>query len=77
MTAFVLSLLLKLWPIIVGVLGWLGARLYYKRQGAAEERAKQAAAEAKARTIADEIDDAIAGRSPDENRKELRKWSKS
>ena len=39
------------------------------------ERAKQAASEAKARDVADEIDDAVAGRSPDENRGRLKGWS--
>lgn len=44
--------------------------------GAKLERDKQVASEAKAKTVADEIDDAIAGRAPDANRKELSQWAK-
>lgn len=43
--------------------------------GSAIERQKQAASEAKAKTVADEIDDAVAGRSPDANRDALKDWS--
>ena len=43
--------------------------------GAALERQKQAASEAKVKSVADEIDDAIAGRSPDANRDALKDWS--
>jgi len=44
--------------------------------GATLERDRQAASEAKAKSIADEIDDAVAGRSPDANRTELGKWGR-
>lgn len=60
--------------IVGGILAALGWGYSQRRAGAKTERAKQDAREAKARTIADEIDDAVAGRSPDENRKELGKW---
>jgi hypothetical protein len=43
--------------------------------GSKAERDKQAASEAKAKTVADEIDDAVAGRSPDANRDALKDWS--
>lgn len=62
--------------IAVAVLAALGYGYHQRRAGAKTEREKQDAREAKARTIADEIDDAVAGRSPDENRKELARWSK-
>jgi uncharacterized membrane protein YraQ (UPF0718 family) len=58
------------------VAGLLGFGASKKRQGRAEERARQAASEAKARDISDEIDDAVAGRTADENRERLRKWSR-
>lgn len=66
-----------------GILYALGAAvvaafgLYMRTIGKNAERARQAKAEAKARDISDEIDDAVAGRSPDENRKRLGRWSKS
>lgn len=43
--------------------------------GAALERQKQAASEARAKSVADEIDDAVAGRTPDANRNELKDWT--
>jgi hypothetical protein len=76
MTAILLPLLLKFWPIIAGALGVLGWGIAQRRSGARNERARQAAAEAKARTIADEIDDAVAGRTADENRGRLKQWQK-
>ena len=59
--------------IVIGafVMTYIRGRL----SGARLERDKQAASEAKAKTVADEIDDAIAGRTPDANRKELSKWT--
>jgi len=54
---------------------WLLTILKAVLWGASRERDKQAASEAKAKTVADEIDDAIAGRKPDANRKELGQWS--
>mgnify|MGYP006198139693 CR=1 FL=1 len=74
MTALLISIALKVWPFIAAAVGFLGWGIYRERKGAAKERAKQAASEAKARDVADEIDDAVAGRSPDENRKELKSW---
>lgn len=78
MTALLLSFLSN--PTMLAIMGGLLAVLvaFFKgnSRGARLERAKQAEAERKARTIADEIDDAVAGRSPDANREELRKWSK-
>lgn len=74
MTALAFSLLAKFWPYIVGGAGILFAMWKARQSGALAERAKQAEAERKARSIADEIDDAVAGRSPDANREELKKW---
>jgi hypothetical protein len=76
MTTIILALLGKFWPVILAGLGALAWGFRQRRAGANAERAKQAKAEAKARDIADEIDDAVAGRSADENRKELAKWSR-
>ena len=76
MTAILLPLLLKFWFVIAGALGVLGWGIAQRRSGARNERARQAAAEQKARTIADEIDDAVAGRTAEENRGRLKQWQK-
>lgn len=79
MTALLTSLTAKASTYLVGagivVAAFVAtyARAYLK--GRKVERQKQAASDAKAKAVADEIDDAIAGRSPDANRKELGKWS--
>jgi hypothetical protein len=44
--------------------------------GRRSERDRQAREEWKARDMADEIDDAVAGRSPGENRERLSRWSR-
>lgn len=60
-----------------GVLAMIAAAFFKGRSaGKQAERDKQAGERLKARTEADRIDDAVAGRDPDENRKELRKWSR-
>jgi hypothetical protein len=68
-----IEILIAIGAVILAALGWGYSQ---RKAGAASEREKQAAREAKARTIADEIDDAVAGRSPDDNRKELGKWGR-
>ena len=67
------EILIAIGAVILAALGW---GFHQRKAGIASEREKQAAREAKARTIADEIDDAVAGRSPDDNRKELGKWGR-
>jgi hypothetical protein len=70
------ALLLQFWPFIAGaVAGLLGLWKVYA-MGKASEKAKQAAADAKATTQAQKIDDAVAGRAPDANRERLSRWSK-
>lgn len=61
--------------IFAGAIAVVVAFAKGRLSGAKLERQKQAASDAKAKTVADEIDDAIAGRSPDANRKELSKWA--
>lgn len=75
MSALLASLLADLWPILVAIVGALGWGLHQRRAGAKAEQAKRTAERLKARTEADRIDDAVAGRDPDANRKELRQWS--
>jgi hypothetical protein len=69
-----IEILIAIGAVILAALGWGYSQ---RKAGAASEREKQSAREAKARTIADEIDDAVAGRSPSDVEKELRsKWAK-
>lgn len=62
--------------IVGGILAALGFGFQQRRAGAAKERAKQAKREERARDINDEIEDAISGRSAEDNRRRLRKWGK-
>jgi uncharacterized membrane protein YdjX (TVP38/TMEM64 family) len=59
--------------VITALISYMRGRV----TGAKLERADQLAKEAKARDVADEIDDAVAGRSPGENRERLKQWRKS
>lgn len=68
------ALLLQLWPYILGAIVAAFGAWKIRQSGVNAERAKQATAEASARSEAQAIDDAIAGRSPSANRDELRKW---
>ena len=73
----VLGLLLNptVLAIIAGILGALGWGWKQRSAGAAKERAKQAAAEAKARDIADQVDNDLSVLTPEQKRKELGEWS--
>lgn len=53
-----------------------GAYFYGRAAGGSAERARQAAANAKARDSAREVEDDVASRSADENRERLAKWAK-
>lgn len=74
MTAFLLGLLPTIWPYLVAGVGMLAALFFVRRSGVKSAETKRLREEAKARHTADEIEDAIAGRTPDANREELRKW---
>jgi hypothetical protein len=70
------TLLLQFWPYLAaGGAALLGLYKVYA-MGKASQKAKQAQADAAARTEAQKIDDAVAGRAPDTNRERLGKWSK-
>lgn len=75
MGALAAAILADLWPFIIAIVGALGWGFHQRRAGAKAEQAKRAAERLKARTEADRIDDAVAGRDPDANRKELSKWT--
>lgn len=76
--SFLLSLIsnFEFVAIVAGILGALGFGFQQRRAGAKAERAKQAEREGRARDINDEIEDAISGRSAEENRRRLGKWSR-
>jgi hypothetical protein len=76
MTALALSLLWKAWPIAVAFIGWLGARIYYMRAGAAKERAKREAADRMVEDISDQIQNDVRAMSPEQVDAELRKRSR-
>lgn len=70
------NILAWIWPyVLAAVLAGFSA-LKWRASIIAKERAKQAEAERKARTIADEVDNDIGAMPPDEARKELSKWSR-
>lgn len=76
MTALLLSILSEFWPIILAVLGALGWGYSQRRAGASAQKAKQAQQDAKARDIADAVDNDIGAMPPDEARKELGEWAR-
>lgn len=76
MTAFLLGLLPTIWPYLVAGIGGLAALFFARRSGVKSERAKQIQAELRTRKQADEVEDAIAGRTAGENRERLGKWSR-
>ncbi|WP_421912718.1 hypothetical protein [Mesorhizobium sp.] len=77
MTVIATALIQQLWPYLLGAVVFLGGLATAYVKGKAKERTKQAAADVAARTEGQKIDDAVAGRAPDDNRERLVKWSKS
>jgi len=67
-------------PTVIGVfvafLAIVAALFKGRIDGAAKERAKRTEERLKARDIADDIDDAVAGRPAASNREELKRWGK-
>lgn len=62
--------------IFAGVIGIVAALFKGRLDGAAKERQKQAAAETKARDIADEVDNDLGTLTADQKRKELSTWDR-
>jgi len=75
--AIAIALISHLWPYLLAAGAGLGFLWSAYSKGKAAERAKQIAADAAAATEASKIDDAVAGRAPDDNRERLGKWAKS
>ena len=76
MTALFLSLLWKALPFILGAVGFFGYGKYKERVGAKKVRAEQAAAEQRARDVAEQVDNDIGAMTPIQRREALRKWTK-
>jgi hypothetical protein len=66
------------WLIGAGGIVALVLGIFFKGRssGKAAEKAQQAEARLRSITEAQKVEDAIAGRLPDENRKRLSKWSR-
>jgi len=62
--------------VIAGALGVLGVYFKGRSDGKGLEKSRQTEANTAAKSIADEIDAAVAGREPAKNRERLSKWSR-
>lgn len=78
MRALLTGILSQFWPYVVGAIGGLLGfiALWLRQSGKKAERAKQAEREAKARDIADQVDNDVGAMPPADAREELKKWSK-
>ena len=72
--AWVGALLAPFWQWIAGGIGIIGTLWVARRAGKTAERAAQLQRDANARSEADHIEDAVAGRTAAENRRRLSKW---
>lgn len=70
----VIDLLIKVWPYIAGAIGLAWAAFKLRQSGVNSERAKQDRAELEARDIADEVDNDIGMLTPEQRKKDLKKW---
>jgi Flp pilus assembly protein TadG len=77
MGTLALALLGQVWPYLLAAVAALAGLCTAYAKGKANQKATQDAADAAARTEAQKIDDAVAGRAPDDNRGRLGKWSRS
>ncbi|RUX64077.1 hypothetical protein [Mesorhizobium sp. M7A.F.Ca.CA.004.08.2.1] len=77
MGTLTLALLGQAWPYLLAMGAALAGAWTAYAKGKASQKARQDAADAEARTEAQKIDDAVAGRTPDDNRGRLARWSKS
>lgn len=77
MGTLALALLGQVWPYLLAAAAALASLWTAYAKGKAGQKARQDAVDAAARTEAQKIDDAVAGRAPDDNRGRLGKWSRS
>ncbi|MCH4542707.1 hypothetical protein [Ochrobactrum sp. A-1] len=66
------------WVAYIGlaIAGALGLYLKGRSDGKGAEKTRQQDESSAARSVADEIDAAVAGRDPQQNRERLSKWSR-
>jgi len=76
MSALVTAFIGWAWPYLMAAAGGLMLVIQQRRAGAKAERAKQAAREAEARDIKDEIQNDIGALPPEVARRRLEQWSK-
>ncbi|MBQ0707832.1 hypothetical protein [Ochrobactrum sp. AP1BH01-1] len=62
--------------VIAGAFGVLGVYFKGRSDGKGVEKSRQTEANTSAKSFADEIDAAVAGREPQTNRERLSKWSR-
>lgn len=62
--------------IALAIAGAFGLYLKGRSDGKGVEKSRQQEESARARSVADEIDAAVAGREPQKNRERLSKWSR-
>nr|DAF66347.1 MAG TPA: hypothetical protein [Caudoviricetes sp.] len=61
---------------IAGIVGVFGIYFKGRSDGKGVEKSRQSEANTAAKSVADEIDAAVAGRNADTNRERLSKWSR-
>lgn len=76
MTALALAILAKLWPYLIGGTALLVGAWKVRQSGVNAERSRQAQEEARARDIADQVDNDLGALTPAQARERLRQWSK-
>ena len=76
MTAILALIGPKLIGFAVAALMALGAMFKYRSSLIKAERARQAAAEAKAREIGDQVENDIGALTPEQRKGRLKRWSK-
>jgi hypothetical protein len=70
------AFLLQFWPYLLGAAALAFGALKVRQSGVNAERAKQAQAEAKARDVADAVDNDLSTLTPAQARERLQQWSK-
>jgi hypothetical protein len=70
------ALLLQFWPYLFGAAALVFGAFKVRQSGVNAERSKQAQAEAKARDVADQVDNDLSTLTPAQARERLRQWSK-
>ena len=77
MTALILSLFSKGTLYMVAAAAVAGFLAWFRNSTVKAERARVAKQEAKARDVADEVDNDIGAMTPEQRREALKKWAKS